>query len=867
MNDKKTSRRDIVDRFLKTLEGPSASVDQIRVSRERLHRLVEMEWNDRAQERERTREQSVRVVHRSRLWMAVPAGVASVVLLAIFLFRFQPPNVAPGPTAEQSTDTIDLPDGSRIEKSPGTELRVTRGDGGVRIELARGAVIVTAAPQREGHLIVQTKDCEVSVVGTVFAVRVEADGSRVSVFEGKVNVTHAGEGHLLSAGEQYVTNPSLSLVPLAGEIAWSRNAAALLALVTPAQPIPQTTPQVFASGPASIEGHVFIRGTSRPLGDVDLELSRVEGTTLAPLGPGVAEAFDTILFHNRLGFPDTNNATPPAVVAPEVKYGKTDGDGRFKFDGLKEGKYRLAAVRNGGEYYPAEFGQRDLQQRGLYFPVVAGEALKDLKIEMTPTGAITGRVIDEDGLPLGHLVVMALTAQYRGGDKQYFIERQAMTDENGAYRLYWLGPGKYYVAAVYEDERRRQTPMAPTAPPGRTLARSRATSPVVLRQVFPDGSVVEEAYGVVYYGGTTDPVAAAEVEVRPGETFGGADIPMGAGKMRTGHIHGIVINGETGQPARGATVIATPRQWRPNAAVLFGTTDRDGAFDLAGALPDGYFLTASVSGSNPPGGATTAAGTGGVTTLPQARPQVGFMSLDTDDRQGVNVRIVTTPGITLSGRVTLQGGSAAESATALSRMTVGLTRDPDLLAMSDPFMPIPQSATTPRNGQVVASGDFTMFVAPGDFRMNVANVPAGMYVKSITMGSEDILRSGLHVTKSVESPVQIVVSSDGGTISGRVLDGAMRPFSNATVALVPDAPDLRRRSDLYRNATSDASGNFILKAIPPGSYKLFAWDWAPPDSWQNADFIRAYEGQAKSIQISPFEKQERVQVNVINKAR
>jgi hypothetical protein len=60
-------------------------------------------------------------------------------------------------------------------------------------------------------------------------------------------------------------------------------------------------------------------------------------------------------------------------------------------------------------FYPAEYGQRDIKQRGIYFPVNSGQALKDLKLEMTPTGAITGRVIDEDGQTLGHIVVLALT--------------------------------------------------------------------------------------------------------------------------------------------------------------------------------------------------------------------------------------------------------------------------------------------------------------------------------------------------------------------------------------------------------------------------------------------------------------------------
>jgi hypothetical protein len=687
----------------------------------------------------------------------------------------------------------------------------------------------------------------------VFAVRAEESGTRVSVFEGKVAVKHGSETRLLVAGDELVTN------------------AAMAALIPPpAEPRVAIEPQLQTtnagtSSPSSIEGRVFIRGTNQPLSGVDLELARVEGTASSPLADGVAEMFALVLNTDGAGWSNTWGATPPALLAPEMKYTKTSEDGVFRFDQLKDGKYRLAAVRNGGEYYPAEFGQRDLQQRGLYFPVSSGQSLKDLKIEMTPTGAITGRVVDEDGLPMGHLTVLALVPQYRGGEQRFFIDRQAVTDENGVYRLYWLGPGKYYVAAVYEDPRRRQTVMAPTAPPGRTLARSRATSPVVARQFLPDGTLLEEAYGVVYFGGTMDPVAAVAIEVRPGETYAGADIPMGAGRMRTGHIRGTVIDGETGRPARNATVLAASRQWRPNGLVLFGTTNADGVFDLAGAFPENYILTAITSTPPPPGssGVTNAPGT----SPNPPRQQVGYMSVETDGRQTVDVRVVTTPGINVSGRVQIEGDFTGANG-ALARMNVNLTRDPDILGMAEPFMPVPPvRPPPPRDGQVGSTGDFKMLVAPGDFRMTVANIPASTYVKSIRMGNEDILRSGLHITKPVDANVQIVIGTDGGTLQGSVIDSSQRPFTNATVALVPEDLALRGRPDLYRSTTSDSSGNFAMKAIPPGSYKLFAWEWAPQDSWQNPDFIRNYEGQGKLIRIAPSEKQQQVQINMISKAR
>jgi protocatechuate 3,4-dioxygenase beta subunit len=617
--------------------------------------------------------------------------------------------------------------------------------------------------------------------------------------------------------------------------------------------------------PSSIEGIVVRQGTNEPLGGVDLELSRVEGTSAAPLAPGVAQNFASLLNYNGPGLPATTGANPPPLLAPEVKYASTSNDGRFTFKDLKEGKYRLTAVR-GGTYFPVEFGQRDLMQRGLNFPVAAGQALKDVKLEMIPTGAIAGRVFDEDGQPMGHVVVLALRMQYQAGEQRGYIERQTVTDERGLYRLYWLGPGKYSVAAVYEDPRRRTIDMAPTTPPGRILARYRATSPVVTRQVLPDGNVLEEAYGVVYYGGTVDPNTAATVEVHPGETFSAADIPMGAGKVRSHHIRGVVVNGDSGQAADGVQVLAIPRQWRPNALVLNGISNGVGEFDLSGAFPEQYILTAST-------GSGARQDIFGQVMNPGGGSQIGYLLVDMGDSDAT-VRVVTKGGISLSGHIEIEGRAPSENDPDLAKMSIGLTRDPDLIAMPDAFMslptlpsqPLPLNAppppNRPRNGQALGNGNFSLLMAPGDFQMSVNGIPANTYVKSIRMGGEDILRSGLHVPSS-ENQIQIVIGADGGSISGSVIDETSHAVPNAIVALVPDVLDLRKRPDLYRNTVTDSAGTFALDAILPGSYKLFAWEWAPTDSWQNADFIRGFEESGKAVQVEPFRKQEGVQVSVI----
>jgi len=109
---------------------------------------------------------------------------------------------------------LTLPDGSRIEMRSRTELALQNASAGVRIQLAKGSVLVRAAKQAAGHLYVETKDVEVSVIGTVFLVAVEEAGSRVAVLEGQVRVKQGAVAKDLVVGEELVTNPQMeSLSP------------------------------------------------------------------------------------------------------------------------------------------------------------------------------------------------------------------------------------------------------------------------------------------------------------------------------------------------------------------------------------------------------------------------------------------------------------------------------------------------------------------------------------------------------------------------------------------------------------------------------------------------------------------------------
>jgi ferric-dicitrate binding protein FerR (iron transport regulator) len=127
-------------------------------------------------------------------------------------------------TAKDSSAFLQLADGSLIEMDERSQLALRASRRGTTIELARGNIIVHAADQHDGRLYVDTRDCQVAVQGTIFAVNHGLKGSRVSVIEGAVEVREGPATALLRSGDQLTTSNRLRNVPLEEEIGWSRDA-------------------------------------------------------------------------------------------------------------------------------------------------------------------------------------------------------------------------------------------------------------------------------------------------------------------------------------------------------------------------------------------------------------------------------------------------------------------------------------------------------------------------------------------------------------------------------------------------------------------------------------------------------------------
>ena len=571
-------------------------------------------------------------------------------------------------------------------------------------------------------------------------------------------------------------------------------------LLSQLPPVPPTR-----SGTASVEGIIVRLGTNEPISGVDLELTDMSAA-ISPLA---------------------GSATPTLPPAPFT--GKSGNDGRFAIRNLPSGTYKLVAARIGGQFVPVEYGQRGILGRGVNFPVGEGQQMRDVRLEMAPVGTITGRVVDENGRPVGHAAVLALSPMYREDQQILNILELVHTDDRGEYRLFSLVPGKYYVAVRPEDPTRRSATLS-LAPPGRRGPSEQATSPVITTRILPTGETVEETYNFVYYGGTTEAKRATVLNVTPGATLGAIDIPLAAGKTTALHIRGKIIDGVTGNPAQGAAVRLVPRTFNSFIIVPNTVTDALGRFDLAGVIPGSYNLYSlgAQTPQRPPAP--------GVPPPPPPIPLMAMTSLDVGNENIENITLTITAGSTVTGQISFEGTPPSDN--GFTRMRVTFEAVPTGVAM------VGSQFTGPGdNGRVRLEN-----LWPANYRVLVTNVPQNTYVKSLRFGRLDVLSQPLPVPVQSDGQLDVVLASDSGNVEGRVVNERQDPAVNVKVAIVPDAP-LRSRGDLYKSTTTDTTGAFRISMVVPGDYKLFAWEEVEDGAWRDAEFLRRDETRGKAVRL------------------
>lgn len=125
-----------------------------------------------------------------------------------------------------------------------------------------------------------------------------------------------------------------------------------------------------------------------------------------------------------------------------------------------------------------------------------------------------------------------------------------------------------------------------------------------------------------------------------------------------------------------------------------------------------------------------------------------------------------------------------------------------------------------------------------------------LYLKSITLGSQDLMREPLRMTEGAEiSGVRLTLGNGSATLSGRVQSKPNgSPAAGAGVLLVKSDPKLWHLSSSRSFVNTDALGSFKLKCAP-GDYLVFTWPAGDQPLASVVQFIRAHASTARSISL------------------
>jgi hypothetical protein len=127
----------------------------------------------------------------------------------------------------------------------------------------------------------------------------------------------------------------------------------------------------------------------------------------------------------------------PGANALKPMQVRAGSGGQFVFPNVPDGLWTLIAYREG--YFPCAYGQRRPSGQGLPFEIAQDSKLF-AELRMRRKGAITGRVLDENGLGMEGISVFAYRARV-----PLLQAGRAVSDDRGVYRIHGLDPGKYWV--------------------------------------------------------------------------------------------------------------------------------------------------------------------------------------------------------------------------------------------------------------------------------------------------------------------------------------------------------------------------------------------------------------------------------------
>jgi len=454
----------------------------------------------------------------------------------------------------------------------------------------------------------------------------------------------------------------------------------------------------------------------------------------------------------------------------------TDSAGRFILRDLPAGRVRIEVSAEGYLFGlrptagPSAIENNNLLNiggnlfpgRSLGFTVnlAAGENLKLPAILASREAVIRGRVVDGEGQGIPRVPVTFIAEITDGLGRGRLLPEvgTASTDEHGEYRRV-LPVGNYYVKATVDR---------------------------------PDAAAL-----TVYYPATTDALTAAPVVLGEGAEAT-ADIEIAPAL----DVYKLQISGRVlplpGKSTSTPVNILLKTQGAPAAAAAdTAANEKTGRFELRGIQPGSYDLFASATIDD--------------------KEYLAKIPIEIRDRDVEDVEILLRPGADIKGRLVIEGDASDLQLARPGAGTIKIALNRKDGLFGDIFKPL-----IDETGLAFAFRD----VPPGDYSLAVGFVPdrgrapsPDLYVADIRASGRSVFDNGFEVGVDQTDAMEVIVGTNGATIAGNVVGAT--PNQPVTVLL---AIEFARRSNtsLVKSVAGNANGQFQMRGLTPGTYRILA---------------------------------------------
>ena len=268
------------------------------------------------------------------------------------------------------------------------------------------------------------------------------------------------------------------------------------------------------------------------------------------------------------------------------------------------------------------------------------------------------------------------------------------------------------------------------------------------------------------------------------------------------------VTGSDGRPLAGAMVMIRARGGNGLAALRMniiggggGQVRPDGTFQLTNVPPGEYVLDVQ----------QRPAALRGMQDINLSQLEFASMPLSVSGGDIDNLTVVTTPGVTVSGRVAYQGQGAPKPGLQVMAVPPAGGSSPIGMLLASKAL---------GGGRVNQDGTFELRGVAGPQIIRVQGMPVGWALKSVTLDGADItdavydFKPGHNVTGLV-----VTLTDRLSEITGNVRDGRGQPILDYVLVVFPEDTKLWGPQSRYVQTTRpNQNGTFSVKGLPPGRY-------------------------------------------------